>query len=114
MKAWDSAEFKSTETTSSNEDRSMPTTQWNVVTTAGRSGSPESNAALAKLCETYWYPLYTFIRRSGQGPEDAQDLTQEFFARLIEKNYVEVADPYDASFHFRKCNTAGCLQQMSA
>ena len=56
------------------------------------TASPEADAALAELCRTYWYPLYAFVRRKGHGPHDAQDLTQAFFARLLEKNYVAQAD----------------------
>lgn len=54
--------------------------------------SPQSDVALAELCRNYWYPLYAFVRRKGHGPHDAQDLTQAFFARLLEKNYVAQAD----------------------
>ncbi len=69
------------------------TTHWSVVLAAGiDSPSPEADVALAELCRTYWYPLYAFIRRKGHGPHDAQDLTQSFFARLLEKNYVAQAD----------------------
>jgi RNA polymerase sigma-70 factor (ECF subfamily) len=68
------------------------TTRWTVVLAAGQSASPQSAAALAELCRTYWYPLYAFVRRKGHGPHDAQDLTQSFFARLLEKNYVAQAD----------------------
>jgi RNA polymerase sigma-70 factor (ECF subfamily) len=62
------------------------TTHWSVVLAAGRRGTTHSRAALAKLCQTYWYPLYAYVRWRGTSPEDAQDLTQEFFARLLEKN----------------------------
>ena len=69
------------------------TTHWSVVLAAGLdSPSPEANGALAELCRTYWYPLYAFVRRKGHSPHDAQDLTQAFFARLLEKNYVAQAD----------------------
>src|ERR1051326_2981093 len=64
------------------------TNHWSQVLLAGQSDSAQAREALAKLCQTYWYPLYVFVRRQGQGPEDAQDLVQGFFARLIEKNYV--------------------------
>ncbi len=73
-------------------------TCWNVVRAAGRRDSPQSDAALAQLCRLYWYPLYVFVRRSGHGPEDAQDLTQEFFARLMEKSYLEAANPEKGKF----------------
>jgi DNA-directed RNA polymerase specialized sigma24 family protein len=68
------------------------TTQWTVVLQAVDSGSPEAARALAELCGAYWYPIYAFVRRKGHAPHDAQDLTQEFFARLIEKNSVGSAD----------------------
>jgi RNA polymerase sigma-70 factor (ECF subfamily) len=67
---------------------SFRTTHWSVVLAAAEQSSPEAEAALAKLCQTYWYPLYAFIRRRGHGPEEAEDLTQEFFARLVDKNYL--------------------------
>ena len=68
------------------------TTHWSVVSTAGRSHTTRARKALARLCETYWYPLYVYVRRRGHSPEDAQDLTQEFFARLLEHNWVGKAD----------------------
>ena len=70
----------------------FPTTHWSVVLAARDTESPEADAALAELCRTYWYPLYAFIRRKGHNPHDAEDLTQAFFARLLEKNYVAQAD----------------------
>ncbi len=72
--------------------RSFTTTHWSVVLAARDTDSPEADAALAELCRTYWYPLYAFVRRKGHSPHDAQDLTQAFFARLLEKNYVAPAD----------------------
>ncbi len=68
------------------------TTHWSVVLTAKAGDSPQAAAALAELCRTYWYPLYAFIRRKGHDAHDAEDLTQAFFARLLEKNYVAQAD----------------------
>ncbi len=65
------------------------TTHWSVVGTAREKDSPKSAAALEMLCRTYWYPLYSFVRRQGRTPEDAQDLTQQFFARLLEKDYLK-------------------------
>jgi len=59
---------------------------------AGKTESASAEQALNQLCRTYWYPLYAFIRRKGHSPHDAQDLTQAFFARLLEKNYVAQAD----------------------
>ncbi len=68
------------------------TTRWSVVMLAGDSQSPEATVALERLCETYWYPLYAFVRRKGHGHEDASDLTQAFFARFLEKRYLKSVD----------------------
>src|SRR2546426_11788494 len=68
------------------------TTHWSVVLLAGQVESPKAEAALEKLCQTYWYPLYLYIRRLGHSQEDAQDLVQGFFAKVLEKNYLKVAD----------------------
>ena len=68
------------------------TTHWSVVLAAQDKSSPESAAALEVLCGAYWYPLYAFVRRQGHSPSDAQDLTQEFFARLLAKEYLQAAD----------------------
>ncbi|HWV98468.1 MAG TPA: hypothetical protein VNZ64_02130 [Candidatus Acidoferrum sp.] len=68
------------------------TTHWSAVLTAGKRDSTRAQAALAGLCETYWYPLYAYVRRRGYGPEDAQDLTQEFFGRLLQRNWLAPAD----------------------
>ena len=65
------------------------TTHWSVIRAAREKNSAQSAAALETLCRTYWYPLYSFIRRKGRTPEDAQDLTQQFFARLLEKDYLQ-------------------------
>src|SRR4051812_28338630 len=62
------------------------TTHWSLVLEAGRRNSPQSMAALATLCEMYWYALYAFIRRRGNDADEAQELTQAFFARILEKN----------------------------
>jgi RNA polymerase sigma-70 factor (ECF subfamily) len=67
------------------------TTNWTVVLEAGVDGSSNAKKALETLCTSYWLPLYQCIRRSGYSPTDAQDLTQEFFARFIEKNYMSAA-----------------------
>ncbi len=84
---------------SGSDSRSIPgdarefrTTHWSVVLAAGDSSVPGAREALEKLCRTYWYPLYAFVRRKGHSPHDAQDLTQAYFARLLEKNYVAQAD----------------------
>jgi RNA polymerase sigma factor (sigma-70 family) len=68
------------------------TTHWSVVLAAGASDTTNARQALAKLCQAYWYPLYAFIRRRGFSPHDAEDLTQEFFARLLEHGWVAHAD----------------------
>src|SRR5258706_15761561 len=64
------------------------TTHWSVVLAAGDSASPQAGEALEKLCRTYWYPLYAYARREGPSPEDAQRLTQGFFARFLKKDYL--------------------------
>src|SRR5688572_11546553 len=67
------------------------TTHWSVVLRAGETQAPDASAALNQLCVTYWYPVYAYVRRGGHSPEDAQDLTQDFFARLLEKKYLKLA-----------------------
>jgi RNA polymerase sigma factor (sigma-70 family) len=74
------------------------TTHWSVVLSAGRSDTPRARDALARLCQLYWYPLYSYMRRRGHSPEDSQDLTQEFFARLLARNWVGSADPDKGRF----------------
>lgn len=74
------------------------TTHWSVVVAAGGQDLPQRSDALEKLCRSYWYPLYAYIRRRGFAPEDAQDLTQEFFARLLKKNYPAQADRAKGKF----------------
>ncbi len=68
------------------------TTQWSVVLAAGQGDDSQAASALEQLCRTYWYPLYAHVRRRGYSPEDAQDLTQEFFARLLARRLVERCD----------------------
>ena len=68
------------------------TTHWSVVLAAGERELPQAAEALEKLCRAYWYPLYVYVRRQGNSPEDAQDLTQIFFSRVLEKNYFAKAD----------------------
>ncbi len=67
-------------------------TRWSLVLAAGRGDAPDAEAALAALCQIYWYPLYAYVRRSGYPADEAGDLTQEFFARLLEKHYLRAAD----------------------
>jgi DNA-directed RNA polymerase specialized sigma24 family protein len=70
----------------------FPTTHWSVVLAAGGKRSPKGDAALETLAKAYWYPIYAFLRRQGYASVEAQDLTQAFFARLLEKNYPAQAD----------------------
>jgi RNA polymerase sigma-70 factor (ECF subfamily) len=79
-------------------DRAFATTRWSIVLAAqdGRNahhGESAVRTALGELCQRYWYPLYAFVRRQGHAPHDAQDLTQEFFARLIEKQWLASVVP---------------------
>ena len=67
-------------------------TRWSLVRCAAGLDSPESREALEALCRIYWFPIYAFIRRQGHSPHDAQDLTQEFFARLLMSNSIARAD----------------------
>lgn len=80
------------------QDRGFATTHWTLVFDAGAAGSPEATIALAELCGRYWYPLYTYVRRRGYQAAEAQDLTQEFFARLLEKNTLAQAAPERGRF----------------
>jgi RNA polymerase sigma factor (sigma-70 family) len=83
------------------DDRSRSrfrTTRWSIVQAAAGPISGDARQALAALCETYWYPVYAFVRRSGHDAEDARDLTQGFFARLLERRDVGGADPVRGRF----------------
>ncbi len=66
------------------DGHAFATTHWSTVLAAGATTSPQAAAALERLCHTYWYPLYAFVRRKGYGAHEAEDLTQGFFARLLE------------------------------
>ena len=79
-------------------EREFRTTHWSVVLCAGGEPSSEADRALEELCRAYWYPLYAYVRRQGRSAEDAQDLTQEFFARLLERRYMQLADPLRGRF----------------
>ncbi len=74
------------------------TTHWSVITAAGDVLSPNAAEALERLCRAYWFPLYAYARRKGLPPADAQDVTQEFFHQLIEKNYLGSLDRRLGSF----------------
>lgn len=75
-----------------NQQSVFVTTHWSIVLAAGLDSSRNAQAALEQLCRTYWYPLYTYVRRRGYSPHDAEDLTQSFFARLLEKDGLAKAD----------------------
>ncbi len=79
-------------------NESFATTNWSLVLAAGKGASHGAQQALAALCQIYWYPLYAYVRRQGHQPDDAQDLTQEFFTRLLEKHYLQSADPERGRF----------------
>jgi RNA polymerase sigma-70 factor (ECF subfamily) len=99
-------------------------THWSVVLAVGRSDSTHARTALEKLCRTYWQPIYAYVRRQGYNPNDAQDLTQEFFARLLEKKSLAAVGRAKGRFrsfllaslkHFLanewdKANERGCRQ----
>jgi RNA polymerase sigma factor (sigma-70 family) len=76
----------------------FPTTRWTLVVAAADPGQQESRAALMSLCEGYWYPLYAYVRRRGYPADQAQDLTQEFFVRVLEGRYLDRADPDKGRF----------------
>ena len=78
--------------------RQFATTRWSLVLAAGTEGSSGAHEALTTLCETYWFPLYAFLRSRGYDAENAQDLTQAFFARLLEKHSISQADPARGRF----------------
>jgi RNA polymerase sigma factor (sigma-70 family) len=76
----------------------FPTTRWTLVVAAGDPQRKDSRSALVSLCENYWYPLYAYLRRRGHAPDQAQDLTQEFFMRVLEGRYLDRADPEKGRF----------------
>ncbi len=76
----------------------FPTTRWTLVVAAGDPQRKEARSALVSLCENYWYPLYAYLRRRGYPAAQAQDLTQEFFIRLLEGRYLDRADPEKGRF----------------
>ncbi|MFO1501758.1 MAG: ECF-type sigma factor [Verrucomicrobiota bacterium] len=79
--------------------RVFVTTQWSMVVRAARNDSTQAAAALERLCQTYWYPLYAYVRRRGYSPQDAQDLTQAFFTRLLQRHWL--GDANQARGRFR-------------
>ncbi len=84
----------------------FPMTHWSLVVRAGAPGSPQCRAALEELCSVYWYPLYAFIRRKGNPPDRALDLTQDFFARLLEEELLLTVDRRRG--HFRGFLQVAC------
>jgi RNA polymerase sigma factor (sigma-70 family) len=76
----------------------FPTTRWTLVVAAGAPHRKEARSALVSLCESYWYPLYSYLRRRGYPADQAQDLTQDFFMRVLEGRYLDRADPEKGRF----------------
>ena len=76
----------------------FPTTRWTLVVAAADPCRKEARSALVSLCESYWYPLYAYLRRRGYSADEAQDLTQEFFIRVLEGRYLDRADPEKGRF----------------
>jgi RNA polymerase sigma factor (sigma-70 family) len=77
----------------------FPVTRWTLIVAAGQQGNSATDEALAELCRAYWYPIYAFIRRRGNSPDEAEDLTQGFFAAFLERrNVVLHADPAKGRF----------------
>jgi len=81
-------------------ERVFETTQWSVVLAASGDDSPQAREAIEKLCRTYWYPVYAFARKRGHSPDDAQDVTQEFFARVLQKGSLGKARPERGRFRW--------------
>ncbi len=79
-------------------DHTFETTRWSIIAAAGQQPSSESSRALASLCTAYWHPLYAYVRRRVSDVNEAQELTQAFFAELLEKNYVGAATPARGRF----------------
>src|SRR5438552_14836107 len=78
--------------------RKFPTTEWRLILAARRRNTQSSARALTHVCEAYWFPLYAYLRSVGRGAEEAEELTQAFFTRLIEKRLIERACPDRGSF----------------
>ena len=74
------------------------TTRWSVVLAAGQRNGAETDLALEELCQTYWFPLYAYMRRQGRSAENAEDLTQSFFASFLSRNYLEGLDSEQGKF----------------
>src|SRR3954462_3818591 len=82
----------------SSERQWFASTHWSAVLSTGQPDSPQAAKAREKLCRSYWPPLYSYVRRQGHAPEDAKDLTQAFFTKLVEKDFWARADPRKGRF----------------
>lgn len=83
-----------------NKNAAFQTTRWTLILRAKDPAAPEALLALEQLCCRYWYPLYAYARSRGNSIEDAQDLTQDFFAKILEKNYLNVAEQKQGKFRW--------------
>ena len=95
------SDLKTTEWAGSLGPDGFRTTHWSVVLAAGAAAAPAAEAALEKLCRTYWYPIYAFVRRRGHPLHDAQDQTQEFFRHFLASEFLQSADRRKG--RFRSC-----------
>jgi RNA polymerase sigma-70 factor (ECF subfamily) len=92
------ANLQNSATTPAERAAWFTTTHWSVVLNARDPASPQAGQALERLCRSYWYPLYAFVRRQGHDEAEAKDLTQGFFAKLLEKNYLAGVHPKRGKF----------------
>ncbi len=92
------ATFETNDDSAPNAASQFTQTHWSVVLSAAQSESTEADLALEKLCRNYWLPLYAYVRRKGHNSHDAQDLTQEFFSRLLKNKSFSGADPRKGRF----------------
>jgi DNA-directed RNA polymerase specialized sigma24 family protein len=91
-------------------DPLFATTHWSTILAARDVASPGAHDALERLCRAYWYPLYAFVRRKGNSPAEAEDLTQGFFARFVEKRYLKGVTPEKGRFRtFLLCSLSHFL-----
>ena len=90
----------------------FPSTHWSRVVAAVDPTAPEATQALAALCDAYWYPIYAYVRRQGRTPEQAQDLTQDFFAYILERDLLAKADP--ARGRFRTFLRTVCVRRIAS
>lgn len=89
---------ESSDSTTAPQGEIFATTRWTVVLAAGKNQPAQGAQALEELCQTYWYPLYAYVRRRGYSKEDAEDLTQAFFERFLEKNYIDQVNSQKGKF----------------